>query len=73
MCADMTPSGTPREIITRLNAESVRALAQPDLKAKLLAQGMIATSSTPEQLATDMRTDGERLAKLVKATGIQLN
>ena len=67
------PAGTPREIITRLNAETVRALDQPELKAKLLAQGMIATSSTPEQLAADMRTDGERLAKLVKATGIQLN
>ena len=67
------PAGTPREIIARLNAETVRALAQPDVKAKLLVQGMIATSSTPEQLAAEMRADSERLAKLVKATGIQLN
>ena len=66
-------AGTPREIIIRLNTETVRALAQPDVKAKLLAQGMIATSSTPEQLAADMRADSERLAKFVKATGIQLN
>ena len=68
-----TSAGTPREIINRLNAETVRALAQPDVKAKLLTQGLIATSSTPEHLATDIRADNERLTKLVKATGIQLN
>ena len=67
------PAGTPREVITRLNAESVRALAQADMKAKLLTQGLIATSSTPEKLAADIKADHERLAKLVKATGIQLN
>ena len=67
------PAGTPREVIARLNAETVRALAQPEVKAKLLTQGLIATSSTPEQLAANIRTDHERLAKLVQATGIQLN
>jgi tripartite-type tricarboxylate transporter receptor subunit TctC len=67
------PAGTPRETIARLNAETVRALAQPDMKVKLLTQGLIATSSTPEKLAADIKADQERLAKLVKATGIQLN
>jgi tripartite-type tricarboxylate transporter receptor subunit TctC len=67
------PAGTPREVIARLNAETVRALAQPDMKAKLVTQGLIATSSTPEKLAADIKADQERLAKLVKATGIQLN
>jgi len=69
----LAPAGTPRETIARLNAETVRALAQPDMKAKLLTQGLIATSSTPEKLAADIIADQERLAKLVKATGIQLN
>jgi tripartite-type tricarboxylate transporter receptor subunit TctC len=67
------PAATPREVIARLNAETVRALAQPDMKAKLLAQGMIAKSSTPEELAAVIKADYERLGKLVKATGIQLN
>ena len=69
----LAPAGTPRETIARLNAETVRALAQPDMKAKLLTQGLIATSSTPEKLVADIKADQERLAKLVKATGIQLN
>jgi tripartite-type tricarboxylate transporter receptor subunit TctC len=67
------PTGTPRDVITRLNAETVRALALPEVKAKLLTQGLIATSSTPEKLAADIKADQERLTKLVKATGIQLN
>jgi len=69
----LAPAGTPPETIARLNAETVRALAQPDMKAKLLTQGLIATSSTPEKLVADIKADQERLAKLVKATGIQLN
>jgi hypothetical protein len=43
------------------------------MKAKLLAQGLIAAPGTPGQLAANIRMDYERLGKLVKATGIQLN
>jgi tripartite-type tricarboxylate transporter receptor subunit TctC len=43
----LAPAGTPRETIARLNAETVRALAQPDMKAKLLTQGLIATRARP--------------------------
>ena len=67
------PAGTPREVIARLNAEIARALAQPEAKSKLLAQGLIATPGTPEQLAANIKADYERLNTLVKATGIQLN
>ena len=67
------PANTPRDIITRLNAETVRVLAQADTRSKLLTQGLIAASSTPEQLAANIKADYERLGKLVKATGIQLN
>jgi hypothetical protein len=34
---------------------------------------MIAASSTPEQLGENIKVDQERLSRLVKATGIQLN
>ncbi len=67
------PANTPRDVIARLNAETARVLAQPDVKAKLLTQGLIAAPSTPEQLAANIRADYERLGRLVKATGIQLN
>jgi tripartite-type tricarboxylate transporter receptor subunit TctC len=50
-----------------------RAIAQSAFKAKLLTQGSIATSGMPERLAADIRADHERPAKLVKATGIEIN
>ena len=67
------PGNTPRDIIARLNTEALRALAPPEMKAKLLTQGLIASASTPEQLAANIKADYERLGKLVKATGVQLN
>ena len=67
------PGATSRDIIARLNAEIARAIAQPDMKARLLTQGLIASASKPEQLAANIKADYERLGKLVKATGVQLN
>jgi tripartite-type tricarboxylate transporter receptor subunit TctC len=56
-----------------LNAEIERALGLPELKEKLLAQGLIASPSTPEQLTARIRADSELLEKLIRATGIQVN
>jgi len=53
--------------------ETELTLAPDDVKQKLLAQGLIAAPSTPEQLTTRIREDYEMLQKLVKTTGIQLN
>jgi tripartite-type tricarboxylate transporter receptor subunit TctC len=69
----MAPSGTPKNVIARLNAEIGRTLAQPAVKEKLLAQGLIAAPSTPEELTARIRADFELLEKLVRTTGIQLN
>jgi tripartite-type tricarboxylate transporter receptor subunit TctC len=69
----MAPAGTPKNVIARLNAELGRTLAQPDVKEKLLAQGLIAAPSTPEQLADRIEADSALLQKLIAATGIQIN
>jgi tripartite-type tricarboxylate transporter receptor subunit TctC len=69
----MAPAATPRNVIARLNADVGRALAQPEVKEKLLAQGLIASPSTPEQLTARIRADSEVLEKLIRATGIQIN
>jgi tripartite-type tricarboxylate transporter receptor subunit TctC len=69
----MAPAATPRDVVARLNSEIGRALAQPDVKEKLLAQGLIASPGTPEQLTSRIRADSELLEKLIRATGIQIN
>jgi tripartite-type tricarboxylate transporter receptor subunit TctC len=66
------PTGTPRPIIARLNAETNRAIVSPDLKDKFLAIGADALGGTPEQLGAILRSDTERWSKAIKATGLKV-
>lgn len=63
------PAGTPREIISRLNTETVRILSLPDVKANYLNLGMTAVSNTPEQFGTYVQAEITRWAAIVKASG----
>jgi tripartite-type tricarboxylate transporter receptor subunit TctC len=63
------PAGTPREVVARLNAEAVRILALPEVKANYLNLGMTAASNTPEQFNAYVQEEIVRWAKIVKASG----
>ncbi len=63
------PAGTPREVVAKLNAESVRILALPDIKAHYAGLGMAAISNSPEQFHAYVQEEIARWAKVVKATG----
>jgi tripartite-type tricarboxylate transporter receptor subunit TctC len=67
------PTGTPQPIITRLNQEIVKALAEPDMRKKLAATGVNAESSTPAQLGKHLQAEVAKWAKIIKAAGIPLN
>ncbi|MEY4598026.1 MAG: hypothetical protein RLZZ445_823 [Pseudomonadota bacterium] len=66
----LAPAGTPPAIISRMNAESTKALAQPDVTGALKKMGFDPVGGTPEQFATHIKAEVERFTKLVKATGI---
>ena len=65
----VAPAGTPREIIARLNAEIGKALAAPDVRERLTGAGLTPKGSTVEELGALIRSDYERLGKVVKASG----
>ena len=66
----VVPTGTPADIVQKLNAEIVKALKQPDVQAKLHDQlGMNIVGSTPEELAAHMDKEIPRWADLVKKSG----
>jgi len=67
----MPPAGTPKEIITRLNAEIVKALGDPDVRASLLDQGLTVRGTSPEELAAATRDQLARYARLFKEAGIK--
>ncbi len=68
----LAPAGTPREIVARLNAELAKALAQPEVRTSLLAEGAEPIGGTPEQFAAHIRSEKERLGKLIRETKIRL-
>ena len=67
----LVPSGTPAEIVSRLNSELVKILAQPDTKARLSGLGADPVSDTPEQFNAFMRAETIKWDKLVKAANIK--
>ena len=67
----MAPAGTPKEIVARLNAEIVKALADPDVQAKLKDQGLTIRGSSPEELRAATREQLARYARLFKEAGIK--
>jgi tripartite-type tricarboxylate transporter receptor subunit TctC len=67
------PAGTPKPIITQLNQEIVKALAEPEMRQKLAATGVNAGSSTPEALGAHLRAEVAKWARIIKAAGIPIN
>jgi tripartite-type tricarboxylate transporter receptor subunit TctC len=63
------PAGTPAEVISRLNTEVNRGLKFEDVKDKLASVGAETVGTTPEALATFVRAESEKFAKLIKASG----
>jgi len=68
----LAPAGTPRPIIVRLHDEIVRALAQPEVRERLAAEGAEVAGSTPEEFAAHIRSELARTGKLLRDAGIRL-
>jgi len=67
----LAPSGTPPDIVLKLNAEIRRILGTPEMKAQLADQGTEVRAGTPESLGQFIRTEIPRWAKVVKQSGIK--
>ena len=63
------PAGLPREAQMKINAETARVLAMPDVKEKLATLGLEAAPGTPEQLASLVQSEMTKWAKVVKESG----
>jgi tripartite-type tricarboxylate transporter receptor subunit TctC len=65
------PAGMPRPIVERLQAEVVKALADPEVQARYAALGLTRTGTTPEQLQAITREQHARYGKVIREQGIQ--
>lgn len=67
------PAGTPKPVVDALNAALGRALADPDVAAKLSAQTLDPMHMTPEQFAARLKSDYDKYQTVVKVSGARVD
>ena len=68
----LAPAKTPPEIVSRLNAEINKALAAPDVKAKLAVQGADPLGSTPAEYSQYIKNEIDRFANVIRQSGVTI-
>jgi tripartite-type tricarboxylate transporter receptor subunit TctC len=67
----LAPAGTPRPVIDRLYHEIAQGLRSPDLRERLVAEGMEVVASTPDQFASYIRSETDKWSRVIKSAGIK--
>ena len=65
------PAGVPVEIVRRVNAEAIKALALPEIRKHYADNGLVPVGNTPEQFAEFLRKDIALQAEIAKRIGLQ--
>jgi tripartite-type tricarboxylate transporter receptor subunit TctC len=69
----VAPAGTPPEIVAKLSAETAKALNAPEVRERLLSQGVEPVGSTPAQFAAHIEAEMQRYAAAIKASGAKVD
>ncbi len=69
----LAPAGTPQAIITRLNADTLKALRTREVNELLVRQGMDPAGSTPAEFDAYLRADIAKWTRVVQEAGIKAN
>ena len=67
----VAPRGTPQGLLKRLHGEIVRVVTLPEIREKLVAQGMEPVGSTPDDFARFMKSEVEKWARVIKSANIR--
>jgi tripartite-type tricarboxylate transporter receptor subunit TctC len=69
----LAPAGTPATILHKLHLETSKALALPDLRAKLADLGMEGIGNSPDEFAAAIKSEIPKWAKVIKESGIKMD
>ena len=69
--AFVVPAGTPKEIVTLLHREIVKAVGLPDVKERLTALGFDPVGSTPAELTALIKSDAVKWGAVIRQAGIK--
>ncbi len=67
----LAPARTPTMIVRKLHLETVKALALPDLRAKLADLGLEGIGNSPDEFAAVIKSEIPKWAKVIKESGIK--
>jgi tripartite-type tricarboxylate transporter receptor subunit TctC len=67
----MAPAATPRAIVERMQDEIIRALADPEIRQKLLVQGLEARGGTAAEFGQFIDAETEKWSKLIREAGLK--
>lgn len=68
----LAPAAVPRSVITKLNSEVVKALGLPDVRERLGTLGVDVIGGTPEQFATDIKSDIHKWSNTVRVAKVRI-
>ncbi|OGA32505.1 MAG: MFS transporter [Betaproteobacteria bacterium RIFCSPLOWO2_12_FULL_62_13b] len=68
----VVPAATPRAIVRKIHADSVKALNMPDLRARIIGLGNQPVGSTPEEFDAFVAADMKKWARVIRDAGIPL-
>ncbi len=69
----MAPAGVPREVITTLHAEVVKAMAPAEVRKRMQDLGSEVVAGTPEEFGAFQKSEIEKWAKVIKAAGVKVD
>ena len=70
----IAPTGTPREVLTRLHSEVSRIVRLPDMRKRYLERGIeLTASASPEEFTAYIKAEFDKKAKLARVAGIKLD
>jgi tripartite-type tricarboxylate transporter receptor subunit TctC len=69
----VAPAGTPQPIISRLHKDLTAVLKSPDIRDALLARGIDAESSTPDEFTSYIKSESAKWGKVIRAANLKSN
>ncbi|HEX9193975.1 MAG TPA: tripartite tricarboxylate transporter substrate-binding protein, partial [Burkholderiales bacterium] len=66
------PAGMPAPLVARIQRDAAAILTTPEMKESLLAQGCVASGSSPQELSARIKSDYELWGKVIRTAGVKL-
>lgn len=69
----LAPAATPKPVLTRLSDEMIKIIRSPDFQKRMADIGAEPVGNTPEQMASQIKIDTEKFARLVKNAKVTID